>query len=183
MGERLRQLDPREPSSAISASLATFHTTLFVLIVLSLVYAFGDLGDELDDLNTFAGLGLFVYLWVIVWITTAGALRRMGWPETAGFEATTDAAFRWGAVTGAAILLVAGGALIVGAATYSALVLDVDGLLAAMIFIPFVLIGGAFALAFGAVFGGLFGLVDYVLLRLSESVLDSVSPSDVRADR
>jgi hypothetical protein len=62
MAERLRSFDWRVPNASINAALETFHTTLFIVVVLALIYAFGDLGDALDGLNTFAGLGLCSYL-------------------------------------------------------------------------------------------------------------------------
>jgi hypothetical protein len=180
MGERIRQLDPRVPGVAITLPLATLHTTLLVLVVLGLVYAFGDLGGALDGLSTFAGLGLFVYLWAIVWVTTAGALRRLEWPRAAGFEATADAALRWGAVTGAASLLVAASAIVGGATVYGILTLDHIVLLSTAIFVPFAIIGGVFALAFGAFFGAIFGLVDYVLFVIADAAV-SGRPSDTDA--
>lgn len=182
MAERLRQLDPRMPSLAITVPLATFHASTLVLVVLGIVYFFGDLGQTLDDLNTLTGLGAFAYLWVITWVATSGALRRLGWPERASYTETSEAATYWGGVTGATIVLVAVAAAVLVFATFGVVTLDGIALLSVLIVIPFGIIAGAVAFGVGAVIGLMIGVLDYLLLRLSELVLDSVSPSELRAD-
>ena len=58
----------------VTWSLATFHASTFVLVIVLFAYSRGGLGGALSGLNTFVGLGLFVALWVTTYFTTARAL-------------------------------------------------------------------------------------------------------------
>jgi len=166
----------------MTAVLATFHTTLLVLVVLTLVYFLGDLGDGLDDLNTFVGLGLFAYLWVLVWFATAGALDRLRWPEQASYAATVEAAMYGGGQVGAALVVMtaalAAGAFVVGGVA----TLDTDLFFAVLFVVPIAAIGGLVAFSVGAIVGIAFGALDSLLVSLSGRVLDSASPPQLNAD-
>jgi hypothetical protein len=163
---------------AITVGLATLHTSLLVLVVLTVIYLAGELGSGLDGLNTFAGLGLFAYLLAITWVATAGALRRIGWPDSATYGASIEAAMYWGGGAGAAFLIVGLGALAVGLVGASVVELDPGILIGVALLIPVGAIGGAVAAAVGGLVGILLGFVDYALRWLSELALDSLSPED-----
>ncbi len=152
---------------------------MLVLVIVVLIYFFGDLGETLDDLNTLLGLGLFAYLWAVIWVTTSGALRRLGWPNAAGLAEAIEAAVPWGGFAGAAIVIVPsfGGALVLAA--YGVLTLDGEALLRALIIVPFGIVAGAVAFGVGGLIGLTLGVLDYALVRASEAVLDAVSPSEV----
>jgi hypothetical protein len=181
MGERLKRIDPRVPSASVTVALATFHSSMLVLVlvVLGLVYLFGDLGKELDGLNTFAGLGLFAYLWVITWFTTAEALRRLGWPELVRHYDILPQSMLWGGVTGVATIVVAVPFGMVAAVLYGVTTADSD-VAGFVIFLPIIAaIASPFAFAVGAFVGMWIGLVDYVLLVVTNSVI-RVRPSDAK---
>ena len=176
MGERLRRIDPRAPSASITVALATFHSSMLVLVILGLLYLFGNLGKELDGLNTFAGLGLFAYLWVITWFTTAEALRRLGWPELVRRHDIVAQSMLWGGVTGVATIVVAVPFGMVAAVVYSVTTADSD-VGGVVIFLPIIAaIASPFAFAVGAFIGLWVGLVDYVLLAVTNSVIRVRSP-------
>lgn len=155
---------------------------MLVLVIVVLIYFFGDLGETLDDLNTLLGLGLFAYLWAIAWVATSGALRRLGWPDAAGLADTTEASVPWGGFAGAAVVIfpsVVGAFVLAG---YGVLTLNGEALLRALIIVPFGIVAGAVAFGVGGLIGLTLGVLDYALVRASEAVLDAVSPSEVGRD-
>ena len=82
-------------------SLATFHTTVFVLVIVLFAYSGGGLEGALGGLNTFAGLGLFVALWATTYVTTARALRGLDLIGSARDRGGYGRrAFLWGAANG-----------------------------------------------------------------------------------
>src|SRR5688500_13784389 len=90
-------------------SLATFHTTVFVLAIVLLAYSGGGLGSALSGLNTSAGLGLFVALWATTYLTTARALKGLDLiGSSRDSESYGRRAFRWGAANGISFLGVLG---------------------------------------------------------------------------
>ncbi|MDA0353533.1 MAG: hypothetical protein O3A10_15190 [Chloroflexi bacterium] len=157
-------------------ALATFHTTLLVLVVLGLVYFGGGLGDALDGLNTVAGLWLFVYLWLITWVTTAEALRRIGWPSLVRRHDILPQSMLWGGVSGVATVAVAApigmiAVLVIGVAKQ-----DTDALGLA-IFLPIgAAISSPFAFAVGAFVGMFVGLTDSLLVAVSAAIIRVRSP-------
>jgi hypothetical protein len=173
MASWLRRLDPRVPSVAITVALASFHTSLLVLVIVLLAYLGGGLGDALADLNTVVGLGLFVYLWVITWVTSAGALRRLGWPRHFGIERVMEAGAIWGGFTGATSVAVPGTIAVVAAFVVGVATLNGNTLFAALLFVPFTVIGSLLAFAVGAVLGLAFGLIDTLLFAASRPAAEA----------
>src|SRR2546429_1486726 len=97
-------------------SLATFHTTVFVLVIVLFAYSGGGLGGALGGLNTFAGLGLFVALWATTYVTTSRALKGLDLIGSARDRGGYGRrAFRWGAANGMSFLAVLGSVAIVAA--------------------------------------------------------------------
>jgi hypothetical protein len=180
MGERLRRIDPRVPSASVTVALATFHTSLLVLVVLGLVYFDGGLGDALDDLNTVVGLGLFVDLWLITWMTTAEALRRIGWPSLVRRADLLPQSMVWGGWTGVATVVGAVPIAIIVAPIYALVSGDADTVGVAVIAVPAAAIASPFAFAVGAFIGMLIGVTDYLLLSISDATI-RVRPPKVDA--
>ena len=93
----------------VTWSLATFHATTFVLVIVLFAYSGGGLGGVLSGLNTFVGLGLFVALWVTTYLTTAKALAGLDLIASVrdrdGYLRRT---LRWGSRNGMAFLAVLG---------------------------------------------------------------------------
>ena len=184
MASWLTQLDPGRPGGAISAVLASFHSSMLVLVAIALLYLLGDLGEALADLNSLVGLGLFAYLWTVTWVTSAGALRRLRWPVHPTAGATLAASMLWGGLTGvgvlvAPVLFATAAFVVVGVATLDA------GVVAAALLVPVAgVIAALFAFAIGAWIGSIFGLLDYLLLLAARSVIaEGVADHEARAGR
>ena len=147
-------------------SLATFHTAVFVLVIVLFAYSGGGLGQALSGLNTFAGLGLFVVLWTTTYLTTARALAGLDFVGSArDRRGYGRRAFRWGAANGMSFLAVLGiVALVVALANTR------PGQVGSGILLPFVFIA-PIALVVSAAVGGavgvLFGIIDLALFGLA----------------
>src|SRR5256885_4703626 len=93
----------------VTWSLATFHASTFVLVIVLFAYSGGGLGSALSGLNTFVGLGLFVVLWTTTYLTTARALEGLDLIASVrdqdGYLRRT---LRWGSRNGMAFLGVLG---------------------------------------------------------------------------
>ena len=147
-------------------ALATFHTTVFVLVIVLFAYSGGGLGGALGGLNTFAGLGLFVALWVTTYVTTARALRGLdliGSARDRGGYARR--AFRWGAANGMSFLAILGIVAIAAAVANTRPGQVGSGILLPALFIaPIALV---FSAAFGGAVGVIFGIIDLGLFAVA----------------
>src|SRR6266850_7565762 len=93
----------------VTWALATFHATVFVLIIVVGAYSGGGLGAALGGLNTFVGLGLFVALWATTYLTTSRALKGLNLIASAGDRGSYPRrALRWGAANGMLFLAILG---------------------------------------------------------------------------
>jgi hypothetical protein len=149
----------------VTWSLATFHATLFVLVIVLFAYRGGGLGGALGGLNTFAGLGLFVALWATTYLTTSRALKGLDLIGSArDRRAYPRRAFRWGAANGMSFLAVLGVVALVVAVANTRPGQVGSGILFPALFIaPIALVvsavvGGAVGLFFGIVDLGLFAV-------------------------
>jgi hypothetical protein len=164
-------------------SLASFHTALFVLILLVFLYARGSLGGLLSGLNTWTGFALYLVLWLVVWWTTGRALRRVR-PHPLSDQVEVGSALSgglvWGAATGVtffAFLL-----LLFLARTLLAVsqgIASFDSLLAILFY---GLIGALVAAVVGAVFGYAMAVLDFLLFSLSRKILGGMAPFNVRKE-
>jgi hypothetical protein len=167
MGRRLRQLDPRQPSLAITVAMATFHTSLLVLIVILVAYFSGAFRAESERSSPLAGLALFAYVWVFVWIAAAGALRRLEWPHFQT-DRVMEAAAIWGGFAGVALYGIPAVPGLLVIALSGIVSLDLVAMVAAffvlvlagLFLVPLVFAGGVFL-------GMLFGLLDMLLFAAS----------------
>jgi hypothetical protein len=147
-------------------SLATFHTTLFVLAILLFAYSGGGLGTALSGLNTFVGLGLFVALWATTYLTTARALRGLDVIGSARDRGGYGRrAFRWGAANGMAFLAILGTVALITALGSTRPGQVPSGILLPALFIaPIALVVSA---GVGGVVGVLFGFIDLALFAVA----------------
>ena len=147
-------------------SLATFHTTVFVLVIVLFAYSGGGLGGALGGLNTFAGLGLFVALWATTYVTTARALRGLDLIGSARDRGGYGRrAFRWGAANGMSFLGILGLVAIAAAVANTRPGQVASGILVPALFIaPIALVVSA---AVGGVVGVIFGIVDLGLFAVA----------------
>lgn len=150
----------------VTWSLATFHVTVFVLAIVLIAYSRDALGSALSGLNTFAGLGLFVALWVTTYVTTSRALQGLdliGSDRDRGGYARR--AFRWGAANGMSFLAILGIVAVVIAVSNTRPGQIAQGILLPALFIaPIALVVSA---AVGGVVGALFGIIDLGLFALA----------------
>lgn len=137
-------------------ALATFHTTLLVVVLVAALHVSGPLGDLLGGLSTIVGFALFLILWASTWWATGRTLAAVSTEETTTFEMVTTGG-KWGGVNGVcflwAILLVA----VVPAVGLERGALPAVALVAA--------IGSVLALGIGGIVGVLFAAVDVVAFR------------------
>lgn len=147
-------------------SLATFHTTVFVLIIVLFAYSGGGLGGALGGLNTFAGLGLFVVLWATTYVTTSRALRGLDLIGSARDRGGYGRrAFRWGAANGMSFLAILGVVALVVAVANTRPGQVASGILLPALFIaPIALVVSA---AVGGVVGAIFGIIDLGLFAVA----------------
>jgi hypothetical protein len=147
-------------------ALATFHTTVFVLVIVLFAYSGGGLGGALGGLNTFAGLGLFVALWGTTYVTTARALRGLDLIGSARDRGGYGRrAFRWGAANGMSFLAILGIVAIVVAISNTRPGQVASGILVPALFIaPIALVVSA---AVGGVVGVIFGIIDLGLFAVA----------------
>lgn len=152
--------DPSTPPLTVW-TLATANTLLFVLALVLPGYASGGLSDVLPNLNTALGVGISLYLWLLVWATTRWLLDRV---EPA--EASLARLALWGGACGAldGIVFLVGIVLVVGLPT--ALVTSLELLSVALI--------AAIGTPIAAVVGAMVGLaalgIDLGLLWAAERV-------------
>ena len=154
------------PMKLVTWSLATFHTTVFVLVIVLFAYSGGGLGGALSGLNTFAGLGLFVALWSTTYMTTARALRDLDLIRSARDRGGYGRrAFRWGAANGMSFLAILGLVAVVAAIANTRPGQVTSGILLPALFIaPIALIVSA---AVGGVVGVIFGIIDLGLFAVA----------------
>src|SRR6267378_3624439 len=147
-------------------SLATFHTTVFVLVIVLFAYSGGGLGGALGGLNTFAGLGLFVALWATTYLTTSRALKGLDLIASArDRNRYASRALRWGAANGMSFLAILGAVAIVGAIASTRPGQIASGILFPALFIaPIALVVSA---AVGGAVGALFGIIALGLFALA----------------
>jgi hypothetical protein len=151
----------------VTWSLATFHATVFVLAIVLLAYPGGGLGSALSGLNTFAGLGLFVALWVTTYLTTARAVRGLDLIGSARDRGGYGRrAFRWGAANGMSFLAILGIVALVTAVANTRPDQVPSGILLPFLFIaPIALVVSA---GVGGVVGVLFGIIDLALFAVAD---------------
>jgi hypothetical protein len=154
------------PNRLLTWALATFHATVFVLVIVLFAYSGGGLGAALGGLNTFVGLGLFVTLWATTYATTSRALRGVDLiGSTRGREGYARRAFRWGAVNGMSFLAILGIVALAAAVANTRPGQVGSGILLPTLFIaPIALVVSA---AVGGVVGVIFGIIDLGLFAVA----------------
>ena len=150
----------------VTWSLATFHATVFVLVIVLFAYSGGGLGGALGGLNTFVGLGLFVTLWATTYLTTSRAVRGLDLIGSARDRGRYPRrALRWGAANGMSFLAVLGIVAIVTALANTRPGQVTSGILLPALFIaPIALVVSAVV---GAVVGTMFGIIDIGLFAIA----------------
>jgi hypothetical protein len=150
----------------VTWSLATFHATVFVLVTVLFVYSRDALGAGLSGLNTFVGLGLFLWLWATTYATTSRALERLDLIGSARDRARYPRrTLRWGAANGMAFLAMLGVVAVVTAVSNTRPGQVASGILLPALFIaPIALVVSA---AVGGTIGALFGIIDLALFSVA----------------
>ena len=149
-------------------SLATFHTTLLLAVLLSLGHATGSLGDLLSGLGTLSGFALFAILWVAALWTNRRWLDEVSLlgPDVDGWHVIKRGAI-WGAPTGVVFVLGFLAIFVLREANTSAQ-LTLDMILGAVGVIALVaVVGSLFATVVGAIIGGLLAALDLGLVRVT----------------
>jgi hypothetical protein len=147
-------------------SLATFHTTVFVLVIVLFAYSGGGLGQALSGLNTLVGLALFVGLWVTTYVTTSRALEGLDLIRSAGDRADYGRrAFRCGAANGMSFLAILGVVVLGTALATTRPEQTGSGIFLPVLFIaPIALVVSA---AVGGAVGVLFAIIDRALFAMA----------------
>ena len=145
----------------VTWTVATANTTLFVLAILLLAYASGGLSDVLPTLNTAVGVGVFLYLWTLVYATTRWLFERID-PTANSARRLVVWAAAAGAVDGIAFLV----GVVLGFGIPTALTTSFELLSVALI----ALVGTPVAAAVGALVGITATVVNLGLFRLAGRV-------------
>ena len=155
----------------VTWSLATFHATLFVLVIVLFGYRGGGLGGALGGLNTFVGLGLFLALWATTYLTTSRALKGLDLIASARDRgAYPRRALRWGAANGMSFLVILGVVAVLAAVANTRPGRVTSGILFPALFIgPIALV---FSAVVGAAVGALFGIIDLGLFTVAGFAID-----------
>ena len=165
--EDATDLDSSGPPALLVWTLAAFHAAFLVALVVAAVYLAGLANDGLAALETWIGVLAYLYLWGVTWWTNRRMLDAVGSGLLTGSTRTTDVfveAMKWGGVAGFLAFLPAlavGIALFVGAGGVEALPFVVVG----------AAIGSALSVGVGVLVGGVFALVDHLLLRAARAWL------------
>jgi hypothetical protein len=146
--------------------LGTFHTSVFGLALLLLLYPRGSFGATLQGLSTPIGLAIFLALWATTIFTTRRALSGLSWLEDDPAEMAIffRHALRWGGVNGLLFLTALGVILLLGA------LLTAGGSInsTALTIFAFVgVIGVAVSYVVGAIIGVTLGVLDIAALRVA----------------
>ena len=157
-------------------ALGTLHAALLVLLVVTLAYRGGGLGEGLAGLSTSLGMALFGLLWLLAWWATARALRGVAVTASLGAGVAIQRGLIWGGVAGVLVLLgLAALVAVVGAAEQvreggtgldPCALLEGAALLAIVSPLP-----AAFAFVAGAAVGCSLGLLDLLALRGADGAL------------
>jgi hypothetical protein len=153
--------------------LATFHATVFVVILIMVLYKARGLSSGLQALNTALGLVLFGMLWLTTWWTTREVVRATRWIGRWSWSSTWRTSpcghvaplqwlglgMLWGGVNG--VLFVTGAGIVV---VLALLPVGGGGLLLAVVAIH-VLLPLAVAFVVGAVVGLVLAVVDLAVLK------------------
>ncbi len=167
MPSNFPRFHPGDPRSLLPFVLATFNTAGLVLLILLFAYRGGGLDDELDDLSTLTGLGLFGYLWLITWFTTSRALRAFESLTSPRWWEVARAGVVWGGLSGVIFLTGAIVFFAVAAFMTAAATLDRQDAIGSGLVIFYGAIALPFAFIVGAAIGFAVAFIDYILLRLA----------------
>ena len=163
-------------------SLATFHTGLFMLVLVLLLHWGGALGGLLSTLNTLVGMAVYGLLWATNWWCTRRAMRTIGWwgiQRPIDTDRLLSQGMMWGGVNGMLFLL----GLLIPYLVLSLVFIAVsphdvrDPLLVGAQYVMLILSGVAgaivlcaFAFPIGAVFGLVFAIIDRVMLAIARNL-------------
>jgi hypothetical protein len=154
--------------------LGTFHTSVFGVALLLLLYPRGGFGATLGNLSTLSGLAIFLALWGTTLFTTRRALAGLNWLEDdpAQMAVFFRRALRWGGVNGMLFLAAFGAILLL-----TALATTPDSIMPALIFFVFIAaVGLVVSYVVGAIVGVTLGALDIAALRIARAVIRSGRP-------
>ena len=163
MNERLRV------DGLVGWVLGTFHTSVFGLVLLLLLYPRGGFGATLSGLTTLSGLAIFIALWATTIFTTRRALSGLNWLEDdpAQMAIFFRRALRWGGVNGLLFLVALGVILLLNAVLTTQASITSPAL---TVFAFIGAIGVVVSYAIGAVVGVTLGALDIAALRVARAV-------------
>lgn len=150
--------------------LGSFHTSVFGLALLLLLYPRGRFGDTLAGLSTLSGLAIFVALWATTLFTTRRALAGLNWldDDAAQMAVFFRRALRWGGVNGLLFLIALGAILL----TSALLTAPASITRPALTFAGFIFwIGLVVSYVVGAIVGVTLGALDIAGLRIARAAI------------
>jgi hypothetical protein len=152
--------------------LGSFHTSVFGIALLLLLYPRGGFGATLGSLNTLSGLAIFLALWATTLFTTRRALEGLKWldDDPAQMAIFFRRALRWGAVNGMLFLAALGAILLASALATARGPIPSAAL---TFFVLFGAIGVVVSYVVGALVGVTLGAVDIAALRIARAVIHS----------
>jgi len=162
------------PVSLVTWTLATFDTTLFVLLGVLAVHASGDLADLLAGLNTLVGVAVFCYLWALFVLAVRWVHRR---------EPLDSAGVRTLVLHGTAAGSVAGVTFLLGLLAVALVSTLQSGGVRLQSVLLVLLIGVGVAAVVGGVVGLLASLLDIAVYGLAGTLLPELGSERVTDPR
>ena len=149
--------------------LAGFHSAGLVILLVTIVYLTGSLGDALDGLSTAVGLGLYGVLWATSWWVTRRAVAGLDLidpDQTVDGRALLGRGTLWGGVNGVLFLLAV--LVLVSVELIGDEDVSVQGFVT--ILAIFLVAGGGVAFVIGSAVGFAFATIDWLLIEAARAL-------------
>lgn len=169
--ESNRRSDRERTFSLLTVVLATFDVSVFVLVPVIVGHAGGALSDLFSGLNTYVGVILFAYLWMLVVVAMRWVLGQVSLDESATGTLAFHA-FGAGGVTGFAFVS--------GIVTVVVLPLVITGDVPAISFVLIVVFSGGVATVVGGVVGLVLGVVNFAAYHAAGHLLPPTATESER---
>jgi hypothetical protein len=156
--------------SFVAASLATFQSSVLVLLIVFAAYRAGELADVLAASSVLVGTLLFVFLWLTNFWCTLHAVREVEIQllDRAPFSRMLFQGTKWGAINGVLVFVPPLAILLIVATARAVNQGDGNDLAAALAFgATFGVLGAIVAFLVGMVIGLAFAAVEVLLLAFA----------------
>ncbi len=160
----------------LAFALATFQTSVFVFVPLLLVFLKGDLGDQLEELDSRLGIALFLLLWLTTFYCTLRALGEVGL-DTMRSDPTVAMLVKgaqWGAIDGMIFFVVLAvsilGYAVIGASGNDHESAFIGTVSVILLGLTVTVVGGVVALIIGGIAGLIAAIIEVPLIYVAQAL-------------